>query len=157
VSVALSGGCFAGDDRRLDTGATLATVYVADLNASEFVDRHVKEVEQVPANIRATLCPNTTTLHRRVRCRIGGGPSEPAIESVCDIKMPYAFEVGLERVTRSNCPVECDCGSTGIAGDCGRITYVLQTIDIRNVDQILPGRAVIGRSRDRGLCVVIRD
>src|SRR5205807_4153414 len=143
VSVALAGGGFTGGDRRLDTRATFASVYVTNLNASEFVDGHVEKVEQVAANIRAAFCPDTTALHRRVRCRIRRCPGEPAVESVRNIKMPNAFEVGLESVSRSNRSIKRNGRAVCVAGNRRRITDILQTINVRNVDQILPSRAVI--------------
>ena len=130
VSVTLAGGRFTGDDRCLNARAAFASVHVTNLNASEFVDGHVEEIEQVPANIRAAFRPDTSALHRRVWCRVSRGPGEPAVESVRNIKMPDALEVGLESVARSNRSIERDSGSVGLAGDGRGITDVFQSVDV---------------------------
>src|SRR5437899_4988167 len=92
--------------RCLSTRAVGAPINVADLHSSLLVNGHVKEVEQIAANIGATVAPDATALHWVFRCYVGRGPVQSSIECICNVKMPDTSEVVCRTVSGCSRTVE---------------------------------------------------
>src|SRR5437660_2689489 len=72
----------------LSTGPVGASVNIADLDPSLFVDRQIKEVEKIAADVGATVTPDATALHWIFWCDVGSGPMESSIECTGNVKVP---------------------------------------------------------------------
>src|SRR5207248_9045314 len=120
------GVCVAACRRRgLCAVAAGATIYVADQYPSFFINSHVKEVEQVAADVGAAVRPNIPALHRSIGRRVTGCPGQSAVESMGDIKMPDALEAAGIGITSRRRAIEGYGGTTCIAGDGGREPYII--------------------------------
>src|SRR5437899_9154990 len=78
--------------RRLRTRAVGAPIIVTDLHASLLVNGHVKEVEQIAANVRATVAPYATTLHWVLGRHVVRCPMPSSVECAGNVKMPGTTE-----------------------------------------------------------------
>src|SRR6266550_1298583 len=95
------GVCVArGGISRLRAVSTCAAIHVANLHATLLVHCHIKKVEQVPADIGATLHPNATALYWRIRSKVFCSPGRAAIERLRDIEVPDAAEAIARLRTR---------------------------------------------------------
>src|SRR5438309_7910869 len=79
-------------ERGLSASAVSTSIHVADLHASLLVNGHVEKVEQVAANIGATVRPYTTALHRVVWSNIRCRPVGPSVECIGNVEVPDAVE-----------------------------------------------------------------
>src|SRR5438045_2486891 len=94
VGVALRDGCC------LSTSAVGASVNVADLHPSLLVNGHVKEVEQIAANIRATVAPDAAALHWVIGRYVVSCPVQSSVECAGNVKMPETTEAVRRAVAR---------------------------------------------------------
>src|SRR5207247_3416083 len=85
-------GIALGCNSCLNTRPVRASVNVADLHASLLVNGHVKEVEQIPADVGAAVTPDATTLHWVLRCHVVRCPMQSSVECAGNVKMPDTTE-----------------------------------------------------------------
>ena len=156
ISIALTRWCFArGRKRCLHAIAAFTAVDVTDQNTSILINRHIEKVEEIAANIGATFGPDTTALHRCLRSRIGCGPMHAAIECIGNVKMPDTNEAALQGIARGGCSIKGDRRASGTAGYCRWISNIVKAINIGDASKILPRYALIVRSKNGGLGVII--
>src|ERR1700756_2889928 len=137
--------------RCLSTGAIGASVNVADLHPALLVNGHVKEVEEIAANIGAAVHPNATTLHRILGCHVGSGPVLSSIECAGHVKMPDTIEAVRRTIARCGRTVEGDCGAASLGCYCRRESNVLETINCAYIVDVLPCLTAISRCSDDGI------
>src|SRR5205807_7510433 len=111
--------------RGLRAVATGAAVDVADEHSAFLINRHVKEVEQVAANVGAAVGPNVSALHRSIRRGVTSRPGQSAIERVRDVEMPDAIEAAGIGVAGRRRAIECYGSTTCITRHRGWESYVL--------------------------------
>src|SRR5438105_5919223 len=112
--------------RSLGAIAAGAAVDIAHFNPALLVDRDVKKIEEVTANVRAAAGPDAAALNRRVRRSVAYGPGSSAIEGMCDVKMPGAVKSSRIRAARRGGAIKSNGGAPRIAGDGGGIPDIFQ-------------------------------
>ena len=120
-----------------------AAVDIAHFNPALFVDRDVKKIEQVTANVGAAAGPDAAALNRRVRRSVAYGPGSSAIEGMCDVKMPGAVKSSRVRAARRGGAIKSNGGAPGIAGDGGGIPDIFQAQGGTHVEDVIPRAAVV--------------
>src|SRR5438270_899035 len=133
-------GCGGG---RLCAIAAGTAVDITHFNPALLVDRDVKKIEQVTANVGAAAGPDAAALNRRVRRSIAYGPGSSAIEGMCDVKMPGAVKSSRVRAARRGGAIKSNGGAPGIAGDSRRIPDIFQAQRGTHVEDVIPGAAVV--------------
>ena len=131
-------GIALGRIRCLNTGTVSAPINIPHLHSSLLVDCHVKEVEQIAANISATMHPYATALQWIFRSGVGSRPVESSVERTGNVEMPDAVETVCRLISGSGRAVKGHCGAASIGCYRGRESDVLQTVNHANVINILP-------------------
>src|SRR5437773_11890997 len=106
--------------RRLNAGAVGAPIYIPDFDATLLVNGHVEKVEQVAADVRAAVRPDTAALQCIVRCSVSCCPSLSAVECIGNIEMPDAVETVCGAISGCGRAIEGHTSAARIACHCRR-------------------------------------
>src|SRR5438270_194358 len=79
--------------------SAFAAVHISNEDTTILIKRHVKKIQQVATDVCAAFCPDTATLHRRVRSCIGGRPGCASVKGIRHIQVPDSVKVRLQCIS----------------------------------------------------------